>query len=38
MTGPLTLSVLDLVPVRNGQSTTDALAASLGLARLADRS
>jgi luciferase family oxidoreductase group 1 len=38
VTGPLTLSVLDLVPVRNGQSTSDALRASLRLARVADRS
>jgi NAD(P)-dependent dehydrogenase (short-subunit alcohol dehydrogenase family) len=31
------LSVLDFVPVRTGQSTADALAASLSLGRLADR-
>jgi luciferase family oxidoreductase group 1 len=31
------LSVLDLVPVREGQSTSQALAASVGLARVADR-
>jgi luciferase family oxidoreductase group 1 len=31
-----TLSVLDLVPVRNDQSTADALASTLSLARLAD--
>jgi len=31
------LSVLDLVPVRSGQSSADAVAASLRLARLADR-
>ena len=30
------LSVLDLVPVRNDQSTADALASTLSLARLAD--
>ena len=35
---PLTLSVLDLVPVRDGQSTSEAVAASLALARVADRS
>jgi len=33
----LALSVLDLVPVRSDQSTGDALAASLDLARTADR-
>src|SRR4051812_47715693 len=31
------LSVLDLVPVRQGQSTSDAISASKGLARTADR-
>ncbi|MCW5832946.1 MAG: LLM class flavin-dependent oxidoreductase [Labilithrix sp.] len=31
------LSVLDLVPVRDDQSTSDAIAASLSLAKLADR-
>ncbi|CAA9396118.1 MAG: Bacterial luciferase family protein [uncultured Nocardioidaceae bacterium] len=35
---PLQLSVLDLVPVRDGQSTTQAVQASLALARVADRS
>ena len=35
---PLTLSVLDLVPVRDGQSTSEAVASSLALARVADRS
>ncbi|GCD92056.1 LLM class flavin-dependent oxidoreductase [Nocardioides sp. LS1] len=35
-TRPLTLSVLDLVPVRSDQSTGDALAATLALARTAD--
>ncbi len=34
---PLRLSVLDLVPVRADQTTSDALAASLELARVADR-
>lgn len=34
---PLTLSVLDLVPVRADQSTGDAVAASIGLAQTADR-
>ena len=34
---PLNLSVLDLVPVREGQSTAEALQASLALARVADR-
>jgi luciferase family oxidoreductase group 1 len=34
---PLHLSVLDLVPVRDGQSTTQAVQASLELARVADR-
>ncbi|WP_182524540.1 LLM class flavin-dependent oxidoreductase [Nocardioides dongkuii] len=33
---PPTLSVLDLVPVREDQSTSDALAATLSLARTAD--
>lgn len=33
---PLTLSVLDLVPVRGDQTTGDALAATRGLARVAD--
>jgi luciferase family oxidoreductase group 1 len=33
---PLSLSVLDLVPVRSDQSTSDAVQASLGLARTAD--
>src|SRR4051794_37314884 len=32
-----TLSVLDLVPVRNDQATADALASTLSLARVADR-
>ena len=32
----LALSVLDLIPVRTGQSSADAVAASLALARLAD--
>ena len=32
----LALSVLDLIPVRTGQSTTDALAATLSLARVAE--
>jgi luciferase family oxidoreductase group 1 len=36
-TETLSLSVLDLVPVRTGQSTTGALHASLSLARAADR-
>src|SRR4051794_19949806 len=31
------LSVLDLVPVRSGQATADALASTLSLARVADR-
>ncbi len=35
MTSPA-LSVLDLVPVRTDQTTSDALAATIGLARLAD--
>jgi luciferase family oxidoreductase group 1 len=34
---PLTLSVLDLVPVREGQSTSQAVQASLALARVADQ-
>ncbi len=34
---PLALSVLDLVPVRSDQTTSDALAATLTLARTADR-
>ncbi|MEO7235053.1 MAG: LLM class flavin-dependent oxidoreductase, partial [Lapillicoccus sp.] len=33
---PLALSVLDLVPVRADQSTGDAIAASVALARTAD--
>lgn len=33
---PLTLSVLDLIPVRTGQSTHDALAATLQLAQVAE--
>ena len=33
---PPTLSVLDLVPVRSDQSTSDALSATLALARVAD--
>lgn len=37
MTSPLRLSVLDLVPVRTGQSSAQALAASVALAQLADR-
>ncbi len=36
MTTPLALSVLDLVPVSRGQSTADAVAASMALARRAD--
>ncbi len=36
MTDLPALSVLDLVPVRSDQSTSDALAATLGLARTAD--
>jgi alkanesulfonate monooxygenase SsuD/methylene tetrahydromethanopterin reductase-like flavin-dependent oxidoreductase (luciferase family) len=32
----LALSVLDLVPVRSDQATSDALQATLGLARIAD--
>ena len=38
MTVSLELSVLDLVPVRDGQSTSEALRASLRLAGVADRS
>src|SRR6478735_1469835 len=34
---PMRLSVLDLVPVRTDQSTSDALAASTALAQTADR-
>jgi len=34
---PLQLSVLDLVPVRTGQTSADAVAASVALARTADR-
>jgi luciferase family oxidoreductase group 1 len=34
---PLALSVLDLVPVSTRQSSADAVAASLALARLADQ-
>lgn len=37
MTAPLRLSVLDLVPVRNGQDSAGAVAASVALAQLADR-
>lgn len=33
---PLSLSLLDLVPVRSGQTTSDAISATLKLARLAD--
>jgi luciferase family oxidoreductase group 1 len=33
---PLRLSVLDLIPVRSGQSSADAIAASIALARAAD--
>lgn len=36
-TSPLQLSVLDLVPVRTGQSSAQAVASSLELARVADR-
>lgn len=36
MTTPLSLSVLDLIPVRSNQSTVDALAASISLAKRAD--
>ena len=36
MTMSLALSVLDLVPVRSDQTTTDALAASVSLAKVAD--
>jgi luciferase family oxidoreductase group 1 len=34
---PLRLSVLDLVPVRSGQTTAQAVAATVALARVADR-
>jgi luciferase family oxidoreductase group 1 len=34
---PVRLSVLDLVPVRTGQTTSDALAASVALAQVADQ-
>ncbi|HEY0374479.1 MAG TPA: LLM class flavin-dependent oxidoreductase [Amnibacterium sp.] len=34
---PLALSVLDLVPVRKGQRSADAVAATVALARVADR-
>ncbi|GAA3615001.1 LLM class flavin-dependent oxidoreductase [Microlunatus ginsengisoli] len=37
MTSPPTISVLDLIPVRTGQSTGDALRASLALAGVAER-
>ncbi|BDI22169.1 LLM class flavin-dependent oxidoreductase [Herbiconiux sp. L3-i23] len=37
MSEPLRLSVLDLVPVRVGQNSADAIAASLALAQSADR-
>lgn len=37
MTDSLRLSVLDLVPVRSGQTSTGAVAASVRLAQLADR-
>ncbi|MGX5696815.1 LLM class flavin-dependent oxidoreductase [Agromyces soli] len=37
MTATLSLSVLDLIPVRNGQTSGDAVRASMALARLADR-
>ncbi|GLI27659.1 alkanal monooxygenase subunit alpha [Agromyces rhizosphaerae] len=37
MTAPLHLSVLDLVPVRDGQTSAQAVAASMRLAALADR-
>ena len=36
MTSPLALSVLDLVPVRADQTTSDAVQASIALAKLAD--
>ena len=36
MSSPLSLSVLDLVPVRSDQATGDALAATVRLARVAD--
>lgn len=34
---PLAVSILDLVPVRSGQTSTDAVAASVALARCADK-
>ena len=37
MTDTLRLSVLDLVPVRTGQTSVGAVAASVRLAQLADR-
>ncbi|WP_353807761.1 LLM class flavin-dependent oxidoreductase [Agromyces sp. SYSU T00194] len=37
MDAPLNLSVLDLVPVRSGQTSAQAVTASMGLATLADR-
>jgi luciferase family oxidoreductase group 1 len=37
MTATLSLSVLDLIPVRNGQTSGEAVRASMALARLADR-
>jgi len=37
MTSSLRLSVLDLVPVRSGQTSAGAVAASVRLAQLADR-
>ncbi|THG34248.1 LLM class flavin-dependent oxidoreductase [Glaciibacter flavus] len=37
MASPLRLSVLDLIPVRSGQSSAQAMSASVALARLADR-
>lgn len=36
MTSPLALSVLDLIPVRTNQTSADAVAASIALARRAD--
>ncbi|MEL4320244.1 LLM class flavin-dependent oxidoreductase [Leifsonia sp. YIM 134122] len=36
MTAPLRLSVLDLIPVRSGQTSSQAMTASVGLAQLAD--
>jgi luciferase family oxidoreductase group 1 len=36
MTTPLALSVLDLIPVRTNQTSTDAIAASVALAKRAD--